>query len=146
MRSAHSVHLPSIKLTSIGIIGDTGISWLVSSREAYQIAGSSAATASDLDLVTSGIHLSTRITPCRMKGDGLVPDDVQAIFDAGRDCVLDRSTFCHNFSLWLAWSVAVHVKLYAKCSEPIRTEAQVEDTPSRPASWILNHTASSPGS
>lgn len=73
----------------ISVVGDTGVVSSVGARERDKVAGGSATAASDLELVASGVELSTGVLVGGVESDGFVADEVVTGLDAGRDGVLD---------------------------------------------------------
>jgi hypothetical protein len=79
------------KLTLIGVVGNTGVTGSVGAGESDQAGRGSAATSSDLELMTSRVELHSRVTTCRVEGNELVANEVVAGLDARWDGVVDSA-------------------------------------------------------
>lgn len=73
----------------VSVVGDAGVVSSVGAGERDKVAGGSATAAGDLELVASGVELSTRVLVGGVESDGFVADEVVAGLDAGRNSILD---------------------------------------------------------
>jgi hypothetical protein len=81
----------SVGLSLVGIVGDTSIGRLVRAREADKTRRLGAATTRDLELMATGVELSTGVLVRGMQRKDLVTDEVVAGGNALGDGVLDTT-------------------------------------------------------